>query len=113
MRTLMRLYINRSFFRNTFKAIQLSVLLHILTDTFNDNNITSLFSFILIIKSIIHFIINKTFEFIFIIKLFEITKLYQNFISNLFALLTKVVFIKSYKPRNFKKVITNSYRKMH
>ena len=30
---LMRSYINRSFFRNTFKAIQLSVLLHILTES--------------------------------------------------------------------------------
>ena len=32
MRTLMRSYIDRSFFYNTLKAIQLSVLLHILTD---------------------------------------------------------------------------------
>ena len=46
-------------------------------------------------------------------KSFEITKLYRNLILNLFILLIKVIFIEFYKFRNFKKIITNFYRKMY
>ena len=80
---------------------------------FNNNNAIFLFLFILTIKFIIHFIINKVFKFIFITKSFEITKLYRNFTSNFFVLLIKVVFIKFYKFRSFKKIIINFYRKMY
>ena len=80
---------------------------------FNNNNAIFLFLFILTIKFIIHFIINKVFKFVFITKSFEITKLYRNFTSNFFVLLIKVVFIKFYKFRSFKKIIINFYRKMY
>ena len=57
--------------------------------------------------------INKVFEFVFIINLFEILKLYRNLISNFLVLLIKIAFIKFYKSRIFKKIITDFYYKMY
>ena len=78
---------------------------------FSDDIIIS--SFILTLKFIIRFIINKIFKFAFITKLFEISKLYQNLISNFLVLLIKIVFIEFYKSRIFKKIIMDFYRKIY
>ena len=94
-------------------ASNLKFIIKRLFNTLNDDIATLLILFTSIFKFITRFMINKIFEFVFIMKSFEITRLYQNFILNLFVLLTKVVFIELYEFRSFKKVITDFYYKMY
>ena len=101
----------RVFFRISLNLIFTSKFIK-LFKIFNNNIIISLLLFISIFQFIIYFINNIDFV-ISTSRLFDIFKIYKKISSNSLALLIKINFAKLYKPRIYKKAITNLYRKIY
>ena len=83
-----------------------------LFEIFNNNIIISLFLFISTFRFIIRFISNIDF-IVSTNRLFDVFRIYKKLFSNFFVLLIKVNLVKFYKPRIYKKTITDLYRKIY